>query len=185
MAKLIFNDVAYGTKQLTDAALAYMELRQAQEDALDWQAEVMAWMNATVILKNNVTAPGYWVPGDPAPDPLTPQEMADILDKAADLLEADGWGQHAFQKPDGSMCSVGAIRKAVSGNSEIIFYRISSEDQICTELEKHLDRSPTRREVAPTDAVMRWNDHPGRTMFEVIDLFRATAKDLRNQVVPA
>ena len=43
---------------------------------------------------------------------------ADILEKAALILERDGWCRGRFEKrPGGPVCAVGAIRRAASGDA--------------------------------------------------------------------
>jgi hypothetical protein len=128
-----------------------------------------------------------------------PTDPADILEAAADLLETNGWIQGEFEF-NGKFCAVGAIRQ-VSGlyQSAValqelgrtnMYNRDSTDYDICTS-------TSSAAESALSDSlgsqavdgglvyVPSWNDEPGRTADEVIDLMKHTAKDLRNRKEPA
>lgn len=109
---------------------------------------------------------------------VSPTVIADVLDKAADLLEHNGWTQGNYENIDGALCSVGAIRKVVT-QSAYNGSRASARSVMA--LEDHLN--PGAPHLLWTQLI-DWNDTPGRTMFEVIDLFRAVSKNLRNEASP-
>jgi hypothetical protein len=91
-------------------------------------------------------------------------EIADILDKAADLLAKPGvWGRAGGQ--GGSHCAATAIGKCSD-------YR----DQAAINcLAKHLGVESMRREI------WRWNDDPSRTLDDVLTALREAAAKARGQ----
>jgi len=93
-------------------------------------------------------------------------QVADVLDDAADLLEREGWIQGAATAPEG-YCVEGAI-EAVTGQSVAL---VSPRDD-ASDAESALRRIVGRR-------AYQWNDAPGRTKPEVLDAFRAAAKQER------
>jgi hypothetical protein len=112
-------------------------------------------------------------------------DHAAILEKAAEVLETEGWSQgryvtHAdgnlFDSPSFTYCAVGAIRRAVSGNT----YLQMSQDLLWAAT--HTSNLLSSKLRQPITA---WNDQSGRTADEVIDLMKETAKDIRNERKPA
>lgn len=105
-------------------------------------------------------------------------EVADVLDKAVDVLETYGWGQGAAIQVDTegkvTFCAVGAIRKAANyidnrgWTADIRNYELSMTTE--DELGDYLNED-----------IPAWNDHPARDKFEVIDAMKSLAKDLRNR----
>jgi hypothetical protein len=125
-----------------------------------------------------------------------PTDPADILEAAADLLETKGWIQGGEYKADGpcgrgkrvAYCAIGAIREVVGfydfaenhggyevgwGASTVALVRANGVAGLLC-MGGHGFTS-----------VIRFNDAPGRTADEVIDLMKHTAKDLRNKETPA
>jgi hypothetical protein len=92
---------------------------------------------------------------------------ADVLNRAADLLEEFGWRQESTgSRQDGSMCAVGAIYEA----SEDFGFPAFSETarQACA-----IDGFPDELEMWPLAV---WNDEPGRTKAEVVARLREAAR---------
>jgi hypothetical protein len=86
-------------------------------------------------------------------------QVADVLDDAADLLEREGWTQLDFSHGS-KRCAVGACLDVLTPQTE----------EFC---------SPAIRALYPligTDDVVGWNDDPARTKQQVLDTFRAAAK---------
>lgn len=104
----------------------------------------------------------------------TKQEIADLLEQAADLLETEGWCQMTLRNPEGARCAVGALHK-ISGNTRL--KRAAQEW-----LAMRLNIFALANMYVGAQLVL-WNDSPGRTIDEVIDLFKETAKDLRNEAL--
>lgn len=107
----------------------------------------------------------------------TPEEIADVLDKAHDELMLRGHHKgYLFDFNGGpGVCAVGAIRCAVWGSA---FTR--------NEVNHVLDQAVCafRREVirrGGAACITRWNDEPERTIDDVLDAFRHTSKSLREQ----
>lgn len=94
-------------------------------------------------------------------------EVADALDKAAEVIETRGWFQgdlYANGEDDGAcaVCAWGAliVAKKAGGDSEHSTMR---------------ERSAIRA-VTGVAALANWNDTPGRTKDEVIAVLRAAAE---------
>lgn len=108
-------------------------------------------------------------------------DVADVLEKAAEVIERDGWCQNQLTDEAGRVCLVGAIEKAAFG-----------EIRSVASMPVHDAR--WRLRCGAVDAVTvalgggglfavpsRWNDLPGRDQFEVIDLLKSVAKTIRNE----
>lgn len=109
-------------------------------------------------------------------------ETADVLEQAAEVLEQNGWAQGTLAVVNGdgtgSYCAMGAVRKALGYFDHEILGQDSQEfRRICYQ-------------AAIADLVManylgtrvaRWNDEVAADKFEVIDMLKLAAKDLRNQ----
>lgn len=123
-------------------------------------------------------------------------EMADTLERAADLYESEqvDWCQKTYYRRvnnglEGrivSVCALGSIRLAlVDGNVDRLpgfAGRVDSSHfknfaQIAGLVARRLH---LREQVTYQDAAF-WNDMPEREKQEVIDLFKEIAKDLRNE----
>jgi hypothetical protein len=95
--------------------------------------------------------------------------IADVLNRAADLIEPEGrWGRddYGYYGPDsdsdmGCYCLIGAIAKAAARAP----FLVENDDAIAAILGfKHGYEIP------------RWNDEPDRTQAEVVAALRAAAK---------
>jgi hypothetical protein len=109
----------------------------------------------------------------------TPEEIADILDDAADYILDHGWlqGRSGIEFRDGTAgprCVIGAVREA-AWVKDLGFAAMSAEGA----LRKHLGlRWP--------EHVPRWNDNPDRHLDEVIEALQRTAKEIRTgDIVPS
>jgi hypothetical protein len=90
-------------------------------------------------------------------------QVADVLDDAADLLERNGWAPGIG---DGGHCALGALYH-VAGPSH------RRENQLA------VDALVAALGLERGYAVAVWNDDPGRTKQQVLDAFRAAAKQER------
>lgn len=89
--------------------------------------------------------------------PVTVQE---VLFQAADLLEKNGWTQHAFVDDEGKHCVLGAIDYVAFGlDTESLNYHARSALQSCIER-----------------PVVEWNDAPTQTAENVINKLRSCAE---------
>jgi hypothetical protein len=116
----------------------------------------------------------------------TIEEIADSLEKAADLIETVGFCQRKARATDKDgkitgYCLMGALHDAFG------LYRYEGNKRHFSSVWKY---QMTGRNYA-IDHIIRkiqtqipiWNDEPGRTASEVIDLLKHAAKDLRNKEV--
>lgn len=99
-----------------------------------------------------------------APVTVRPNEVADVLDRAADAIEAYGWVQGMIGGVGYGFCAYGAIGHAARYNWGIV-----------------RDASRVLLDVlnAPVN-ISEWNDMPGRTAEHVRDALRAAAKNARS-----
>jgi hypothetical protein len=107
-----------------------------------------------------------------------PAAVADVCDKAADLIQFTGWTQHtgAARDRDGNVigyCTVGAI--AATRPAVITYDAYELEWEAKEAVHTFLGLSP---EVS----IPAWNDSPSRVAADAIDALRGTAKALREQV---
>jgi hypothetical protein len=100
-----------------------------------------------------------------APEALS---VAEVLDRAADLLEARGWGQHEWEGLGGCLCSEGAIARA-AGDVPFVEADATPAYEF---LVAHLIE---RGDVSSRFGLVTWNDHPLRTGTQVILAFREAA----------
>lgn len=111
----------------------------------------------------------------------TPEEIADLCDKAADIIAANGWVQGRLWpgarddvdleaseeewRPGLPVCAYGAMWAARGGDDSLILSAIDA--------------------MGLGGSLATWNDQPGRTADDVIERFRQTAKGLRETGGPA
>jgi hypothetical protein len=104
------------------------------------------------------------------------QEVADVLDAAADLIENVGHCKGVASIYDGNgttaYCALGAISKAAMSANFGSLYAAATNA-----LKVEIWGNPLR----PPNDISAWNDKSERTAAEVIDTFRRAAKDLRNE----
>ena len=107
--------------------------------------------------------------------PDTPT-VADVLDRAADIIQFEGWCQHEYvhRGPDGqptAYCMKGGIMAAA--------------ERLDPKCKRFFERGWAAAEAAATylatdaDSIPEWNDHPDRTAEDVIDALRGCAKAQR------
>ncbi len=100
----------------------------------------------------------------------TPDQVADLLDDAADLLERDGWAQGWLRDPDGRLCAAGAMMAAdVAG----------SENCRSPLVQAGLSAASDTIGGGLSFTLPMWNDASDRTEQQVLDLLRTTAKRQR------
>jgi hypothetical protein len=96
--------------------------------------------------------------------PLTASE---VLLKAADILERDGWCKYSLHDGQGRHCVAGAILLAVAGSPGGDALRNEARQL----LGQHLSFWPT---------IESWNDLPWRTRNQVLAKLRAAAVSVNN-----
>jgi hypothetical protein len=93
--------------------------------------------------------------------------VADVLEKAAERLEAKGWVQCMDGPEDGPNCARGAIAwEALAMNREWSLAGDALHEYLCR--------------GGSWNGVVSYNDEPGREKEQVIDALKGAAKDLRN-----
>jgi hypothetical protein len=121
---------------------------------------------------------------------LSNEQVADLLDDAADLLEYGGWTQGQSRDPEtGAMCATAAIDRVAYTQTN---YKLGAYVPMVTGLARYLNSNPVWwrsllhpsvseaiRNSTISNAIVGWNDDKERTAQEVLDAFRAAAKDLR------
>ena len=106
---------------------------------------------------------------------VTVTEVADVLDEAVRLYESGtyGWVQGRYvYAPLGktpSRCMLGIIEVAAMRLNRL---QTGNDPQMCFEARKALG--------VEIGHIPTWNDNPERTLDEVIEILKGTAKDLRN-----
>ena len=99
-------------------------------------------------------------------------DIADILEKAADLLETEGWCQGKMVKSNGdgttSRCAIGAIYQAAN---QLEWFGLA-HNTICIVQD------------SVSGALAQFNDKEAKDVSDVTDVFLRVAKDLRNRVQP-
>jgi hypothetical protein len=120
---------------------------------------------------------------------------ADVLEKAAGFLEVTGWTQRISHEVNGNnevigACLNGACWLAAAGLTD---REIITADDVSSIDINFVSFSPFQKTAlnAAWNAIMEthvdpigWNDEPERTLGEVVDLLRETAKDFHNQAQP-
>jgi hypothetical protein len=98
-------------------------------------------------------------------------DVADFLDRAAEVIEAEGWWGHEIltHRPNAAMSGHCALTALATPLCEA--GRNGRETYIKA-------RRLLARECG--GSVITWNDTPGRTAEEVIDKLRTVAKEVRN-----
>lgn len=105
---------------------------------------------------------------------------ADVLDRAADLLEERGWTRYTLESDTGCLCAVGAINVAwfgkprgsvVSGVWECGSIQEQAISALVTEVSPYA--------IEPRYGVMDWNDEFAKNKRQVVATMRRVAKKLR------
>ena len=114
---------------------------------------------------------------------MTGLTVSETLYRAADLIEERGWTRGGEDNPhpwgpDGSeaVCLEGALAAATGLMSTwdtplSAFYKCPAHNAVCA----YLERNPSPQSSPIVDALWQWNDDPGRTASEVIEVLRACA----------
>lgn len=90
--------------------------------------------------------------------------VSEVLLRAAEVIEADGWCQFDYTNNQGQHCLIGAIQTAVYLRCEVPSLLSDAKAAVS----RHLGEM----------SVISWNDSQGRRADEVTALLRATAQEL-------
>lgn len=109
--------------------------------------------------------------------PTPSYSAADVLRRAAEVLDERGWAQTDYEDIDGCVCALGALSVVVYGDPypPDDDLRVAVEAVALGALEAHLKIGFDRPAYAG-EAVAKWNDAMGRTVDEVKAAFLAAAE---------
>lgn len=99
----------------------------------------------------------------------------ETLDKAADLIERDGWCQGVLRTATGEHCALGAIVETIAGGG--ITDRALAQS-VWTNPDV-IDARNALYETIGNKTIANWNDEPKRTKTEVVAALRDTAERVR------
>ena len=121
-----------------------------------------------------------------------PTDPADILERAAEVLETEGWTQEEFRTPrdkfgrEYTYCAIGAIRQAAGWykHEQAVGwdqheFRLADPD--CAEAVESLVHLLEKDLTEHGHDLITLNDDESTTADMIIDLMKHTAKDLRNR----
>lgn len=103
-------------------------------------------------------------------------EVADLLDAAADAIEKYGHTKYVGGNKDVGFCTIGAVTAVAC---EPVFSRDSHP---CSRILRHqaLDTVATVAGLTSFVSIPRWNDEDERTQQDVLDVLRKAAKEERS-----
>lgn len=100
-------------------------------------------------------------------------------ERAAELLETKGWGQGLYvNEGSGDMCLVGALRQAMCERLGLRELPVDSVHWFTAVRDTGVPRVVAR---GRRGHLIVWNDTPGRTKEEVMDLLTSAAKTRRDE----
>lgn len=116
----------------------------------------------------------------------SPEEIAEVLEQAADVVRTVGWCQYKDVQTNNNnipvgYCAIGAIENIVPSYQEggsVNGLYLAAVDALNTHI-----TGKQRATLSYGFGVVRWNDTEGRKADEVIDAMLHTAKELRNNEV--
>lgn len=124
---------------------------------------------------------------------MSKDQSAEILERAADLIEHEGWTRGTFSMY-GRRCLVGALNRAtrvelgLSAQARSRIYRMAKVrpvklviDVIGAPTYDHVD-DPMRRLSHLEGEAIKWNDNEDRQKQEVLDALRKAAKHARGVI---
>jgi hypothetical protein len=105
------------------------------------------------------------------------QQIADLLERAADHIEKNGWTKYLLQSGN-RVCALGSMMRAMGNQAH--WYDQSSEDrQLIAEASKALVKHLGLYQgvgASPEHAVASWNNNQVADVQELLDGFRLAAK---------
>lgn len=106
------------------------------------------------------------------------EAVVDLLEDAADDIERCGWTQREYVRVDGTRCLVGALQQVVNalGTSSVIYLVAVS---LLAQRIGDSGWAVVNDAIDLESIVTTWNDAPGRTQQQVLDLLRGEAKEIR------
>jgi hypothetical protein len=105
-------------------------------------------------------------------------QIADILETAADVIERDGHAKRTMENEIGQKCATGAINVAITGEAHYFNWLLGGQacKIVCEALELAVNRADSLPSDGVVNTVVDWNNKPSTTAQEVIDGLRKSAK---------
>lgn len=103
---------------------------------------------------------------------MTEHQIAKALQQAAKLIEEKGWIQGSYGDHVHGFCSIGALGTVTDHETYYPATQVLAgavPEEFCPQLKPSIQR------------IIEWNDTPGRTRSEVVQLFRKAAGDEQAQ----
>lgn len=121
-----------------------------------------------------------------AMDAVIAEQTADVLERAAEKIEKDGWIKGRLWTEKNQNCDAAAKGSAVCILGAIITVA-GGQDRLSSQLAfKQVTEnvSPSLGGATQTDGseISCWNDMPERTVQEVLDVLQLSAKQLRMKI---
>lgn len=98
--------------------------------------------------------------------------VKDLADKAIEVLERDGWCQGFLTNSQGQHCLLGAMNQAHYNDEVGDFHQFYELRQAVS---AHIYNG-----TGDASSITLWNDTPGRTREDVIELLRRAGEDSGN-----
>lgn len=102
------------------------------------------------------------------------QEIADILEKAAEVIDTQGWIKGGYENENG-VCALGAINTIIAGKPRIVHW--SGTEQTKDTMETVRTLFPVHD---PLGRLIAFNDSEAQDSSDITDLFKMKAKELRS-----
>lgn len=120
---------------------------------------------------------------------MNKSEIADVIEKSAEVLEEGGWVRGSFETQEGGHCVVGAVRISMFGNSYYddeytpdVSEKYEVESLVTDELVRALGIVGNSRRTNSGALIVGWNDDTeGLTQQEVVHRLRIAAKEIRGE----
>lgn len=109
---------------------------------------------------------------------ITPAVAAEVADYAAEVLERDGWCQGISVDNEGRVCFYGALSTAAQ-ELDLPYGEVRGQITRAANEELAQPRVLAYEPDSP-EGIVAFNDAEGREAHEVVDLFRHSAKRLRD-----
>lgn len=107
--------------------------------------------------------------------PLTREDVAAALDRAAKVIEEDGWTQGCMFGENDTVCAMGAIVRATSGSMLAYVPTSAASSLLWSYLNTVGVVSDANAERYAITGISQWNDMPNRTAADVINAMEKAA----------
>lgn len=105
-------------------------------------------------------------------------EIGNIIAKAAQEIETRGWCRGSLQNERGEVCALGALHYAMVGHWDGDYWKNDHQrEAVLKVLAAHLPADFEGRYPYPASRVVSYNNYPGRTKQDMLELFEKAAAD--------